>query len=558
MKQVVNALTMAQSDKFTIENLGVSAYDLMKKAGEAIFASYDFKSVNTAIKCKFDCENSAHSGKKLPCNCKNENVFNCNDIATAKTESVENCENSNIAIVCGKGNNGGDGFALANVFLDNAIFNFSVFYIDGKRSPESEAFFASLNARGFKNLHAIDENFTFINFNVDVIVDCLLGTGLTNAPTGLYKVAINAINNAKTLNSNAKPFIISADIPSGLNGSNGLATGEAVKSDLTVCINTLKSGLLLNDGKDYAKNYVVCDIGIKIVGESYSLFTAQDAQNILPKRPNNCHKNTFGKLAIIGGCNNYIGATKLATKGATAVASGVGIVKLCVAKSIAKYLFESVEECTLFSLPDNGGNLLFDKEQIDLALSDCTAVVIGVGIGRSEDIINIIYYIISNYNLPVIIDADGLNALANDVKMLRSAKAQIILTPHPKEFCRLSGLSVNAILQNPIETAQNFAKEYNCVVLLKGCATVVTNGKDVLINTAGCANMAKGGSGDVLSGVIGAIMAQGANAMDGAILGAYICGKAGELAKKQYCEVSATPLDTINNIKFAIKEIINN
>ena len=258
----------------------------------------------------------------------------------------------------------------------------------------------------------------------------------------------------------------------------------------------------------------------------------------------------------------YSGAVKLANLALSSLKVGAGVVKLATARSIYLSVSPYLVESTFYPLNDRKGSIVFSKKEIDSLLRGVRAVAIGMGIGNTKNVYKILVHILKNYDITVIIDADGLNALAKyGMDILKETRCNVILTPHPKEMERLCGINVKEILNDPISIAKDFANEYKLTLLLKGSATVITDGKDVYISDRGCSGMATAGSGDVLSGVILGVCAQN-NIKEEMLLNvasaAFINGLAGEIAEKKSNEISMTSLDTVNSLGEAISKINEN
>lgn len=482
MKEVVSVKVMRQSDENTIKNK-TDSKTLMKRAGEALYNAYDYK---------------------------------------GKT-----------AIVCGKGNNAGDGFVLASMLKEKC----RVFLVGEKFSEDGKYYFDECVKLGVEYSY-FDENTDFEEF--DTIVDCIFGTGFRGDVTGIEKTAIDKIN------ASGK-FVISCDIPSGLNGDTG--KGYSVVSDVTVSVGTLKTGLILNDAKDRIKKIVNCPIGIDITGEKYYLLEKDDFKNIIPKRKNNSHKGVYGYTAVWGGCEEYSGAVKLASLSMAQLKSGCGVSRIIVKESIAEYVAPYLLESTLFKVGDK-----FDKARADEALKGIKSLAIGMGWGRERDNANVLEYVLKNYEGNLVIDADGLNTLANmGPEILKEAKCNVCLTPHVKEFSRLAKVDMNEV---DFLKAKEFAKKYGVVVLLKGTTTAVTDGDRVCFVANGCPGMATAGSGDVLSGILSGIGGYIRFDVMSVSLGAYIAGRSGEIAESKINAVSMTASDTVGCIGEAIGEIL--
>ena len=282
----------------------------------------------------------------------------------------------------------------------------------------------------------------------------------------------------------------------------------------------------------------------------------EDIRSIFPKRDENSNKGNFGYVGIMGGCIEYSGAVKLANLSSSALTSGAGVVRLIVPKEIASGVMPYLLEQTLFTIESKDGHMLFNEEEIDKSLEKLKAIVIGMGWGESNDNEKILRYILETKDIPVVIDADGLNTLAKmDKSILNETKCKVILTPHPKEFERISGYDFEDIKNNPQELAIKFAKEYNVILLLKGHTTTITDGKTTYLVKRGCAGMATAGSGDVLSGILVGILGYNEPNVLTVAAGSYLAGLAGELAEKELNDISMKASDTISKIPEAINKI---
>lgn len=471
MRYVVSNKVMAESDKACITG-GVPSGELMARAAKGIFDNID------------------KSGKTY--------------------------------IICGKGNNGGDGFALACLMAEGG-FDASVFYVSDNISADAAFYRQRLTESGFKKIYPVCK----CDYDCDLIVDCIFGTGFSGVPKKEYAEVIERINSSR-----AK--VVAADIPSGLDGTGGRAA-NAVKADKTIAIQAVKSGLLLGDGKDFCGEVVVVDIGIPIKGEKYAVIDNGFLRPLFQPRSKNCNKGSFGKSLIIGGSKEFPGAPKLAEAGRAALRAGAGLNTLCVPYSISGAYAESVVESTLFPMADKDGVFVFDKGSIDRVMKGVTAVAIGPGMGGDrEENAKICEYIAKNFDCDCIMDADALNAFCENITVLKDKKARLLLTPHPKEASRLTGKSVDEILNDPVYAAKGLALSCNCIVLLKGATTVVTDGKEVALIADGTPALAKGGSGDVLTGTICGFAARGISLFDAACAGAYLCAVAAKQAEKEY------------------------
>ena len=308
--------------------------------------------------------------------------------------------------------------------------------------------------------------------------------------------------------------------------------------------------------KDYIKDKKVLDININAKDTPYYLIEKEDIKNILKDRLNYSNKGNFGYIALIGGSINYSGAIRLANMASASMKSGAGVTKLCIPKSLGNLIIPNILESTLYPLSDKDGNIIFNEDEIKGLLSS-KVIVFGMGIGSTNEVKNTLEYLLVNYDKVLVIDADGLNQLAfMERSILKNTKAKIILTPHLKEFSRLTGLSIDEINKDAINLAIKFAKDNNLILLLKGTTTIVTDGVTVYLVDKGAPGMATAGSGDVLSGIIGGILPSNLDNLLLATAGAsYINGYAGEIADRLNGSISMVASDTVNAIKDAILDI---
>ena len=495
MIDVISVENMRKSDAYTIEHKTPSL-ELMRRAGEGIYNSYSF--------------------------------------------------HGRVLIVAGSGNNAGDGYVLADLIKDKC--DVTLFLVKNKFSSDGEYYFNLLD----KNAINVKFYGDLVDFNsFDIIVDCIFGTGFKGEVKSPYKEVIENINK-----SNA--YKISVDINSGLNGDTGLAN-IAVKSDLTIAIGTAKTGFYLNSGKDYIKNIKVIDIGIDILDKPYNLFEVSDFKALFKERLNNSNKGTYGYIGLIGGSLPYSGAIRLANMANASMRAGSGVTMLGVPKVLASLIIPNILESTIYPLSDDGEFFIFKEEEFKGLMNKVKVIAFGMGIGNTKETKKAVEYLLKNYDKKLIIDADGLNALSElDKDLLKNSKAKIILTPHLKEFSRLSGYSVDEIKNDSINLAMNYAKENNIILLLKGPTTIITDGNTVNLVNRGCPGMATAGSGDVLSGIIASVVAQNDDLLFATTGAAWINGRAGELGEERSSAISMIASDTANNVKDAVLEILNN
>lgn len=474
MHILLTAAQMRAADSYTINTVGISSEELMRRAGKAI----------------------------------------------ADEVAREAKPGAAILVACGTGNNGGDGYVCARELLARS-FNVSVYAIEGRLSPDC-----------LREKERYGGPYTF-DIAGDVIVDCIFGTGLARGVTGSFADVINKINASGA-------YIVSADIPSGLSSDSGLVLGTAVRADLTVCIARLKQGFMLSDGLDCCGRIVLKDIGISPAeGAFATVYDDDDIAAMFPARPRNSHKGTFGTATLVCGSLQYAGAAVLAIS--SALKSGCGYVKAVCP-----------EQVRAAAIPGYPQTVFCDG--VDLS---SRAVAIGMGCGCSRALYEQIGGLLKNYGGTLIIDADGLNSLAKfGVCLLKDKKCGVVITPHAKEFSRLTGKPVADILSDPVACARDFAREYGVTVLLKGAGSVITDGEKTVINVRGCSAQAKAGSGDMLAGFMCGSIARGLSPLNGAACAAYIMGAAAELAAAELTEYCITAKDVLENIPVAVKNVL--
>ncbi len=428
-------------------------------------------------------------------------------------------------LVCvGKGNNGEDGKIIADILSAKHGFSVTVLNI----------------STGF---------FKLFEKSYDIIVDCIFGTGLNRQVEGKYKTAIEHINNSGA-------YVIACDISSGLNADTGKVMGVAVKANLTIAIQEYKLGHFLGEGIDYSGEVVAKDIGISLWGDDYvKRLNSDSVKKSFPIRDRNVHKGCFGKTVIIGGSKRFSGSALLSANALTALKMGAGYSTLVVPNCLFNSLVGVNPECILNAIDDDGENILFDKEVLQEYLSaDCIAV--GMGMGVSENVYKTIEFLLKSYQNTLIIDADGLNSIAKYGKdLLKNKKCRVVITPHVMEFARLLEKDKQLVIDNFIELAKSFAKEYEITVVLKSAVSVITDGESTFINTTGCSGMAKAGSGDVLSGIISGVLSRCEDIAEGSAASCYIFGKAGELAESQQNQYTVTASDIIKALPMVINSL---
>lgn len=399
---------------------------------------------------------------------------------------------------------------------------------------------------------SIEDDFSVISKdNFDIILDCIFGTGLNRNVDGEYKNLIDKINHSGC-------YVISCDIPSGLNGNNGLPMGCSVKANLTVAIQEYKLGYFLNDGPDYCGEIIKKDIGISVWEEDFvKIADKKDFSNLFTKRNRNVNKGNFGKVCVFGGSKDYPGSVLISYNALCGLKMGSGYSNITVPECVYNLCAGINPENTVNVVKDNGEHILFDKKALDKVLK-YTSVAFGMGLKSTSETYHSLKYLLENYTGNLLVDADGLNALAQfGLEILCNKKCEVILTPHVGEFSRLINVDKKEILLSPISYAKDFAKKYNVILVLKSAVSIITDGKEVFLNTTGCSALAKGGSGDLLSGIIIGLSDRARKVIDSAVAGCYIFGKTGEIASESLCEYTVTASDIIYALPNVINSIID-
>lgn len=457
-----------------------------------------------------------------------------------------------VGIFCGRGNNGGDGFAIAR-HLHNKGYNVTVFLTAGDNILDDALInFEIINQLGIKvvNLQNAPQNLD----EFDLIIDAIFGTGFKGEAEGLFKDVINSINNSLT-------YTIAVDIPSGVNADTGEVASICVKADKTITFAAYKAGLLLYPGADYVGEIVVGDISVpkaafdeiksNIRVTDKSFFTKN-----MPKRQKNSHKGDYGKLLVIAGSKGMTGAAYLSSQ--SAMLSGSGLVTLATPDVVNDILEIKTTEVMTMPLNSCGGHISsLAIEDIKDKLGKVDAVLIGPGLGVSNDVKEILKMLLKNSHIPLIIDADAINTLADDKEVLQNKNCEVILTPHDVEFLRISGLSKKEIESNRLAVCRDFAKEFDVTLILKGSHSIVTASDGMqYINMTGNPGLATGGSGDVLSGIVASFVSRGIPPANAAAMAVYLHGICGDIASNKYGEESVVASSIMDSIPKVYNQIL--
>ncbi len=510
--RVVTATEMRQIDQDTIEGIGIPGIVLMETAGSAIVRAIE--------------------------------------------QHYPTCQR--IGIFAGKGNNGGDGIVIARQ-LAHIGRDVLLFLVSPEDSFTGEA---QINLQIAKRLIAsfglqaapkgglrIEEILTGTGFygtgtvpttfaRCELLVDAILGTGLRGAVRDPIATVINAINRLPTPT-------LSVDLPSGLDADTGHPLGTCVRADRTVTIGLPKRGLLMHPGAELAGKLEVADIGFpeQVVNAQdikVNWTTATQASQWMPSRPLSSHKGSYGRVLVVAGSTGMTGAAALASE--AALRAGAGLVTLATPKHLNPILEGLLPEVMTLPLPEtDAGSLAASTTSTILEFAEKTKSILAIGPGLSQhpETVALVHQLIrenreSGLALRMVIDADGLNALAQDRETLSFLNTETVLTPHPGEMARLTNTAVPTLESDRISTAQQFASEHGVTLVFKGAPTVISDPKGNLwVNSTGNPGMATGGMGDVLTGIIAGLVAQGISSEHAAALGVYLHGLAGDSAAER-------------------------
>lgn len=442
--------------------------------------------------------------------------------AVSFVEEIKKCgiDLSRVLVVCGNGNNGGDGLAIARILKTEGYHVDIVGIGDKQKASEANRLQQKiLSAYQFEIVSQIPENKSYTT-----VIDAIFGVGLSRSIEGDYKNLLEQMNALEGTK-------IAVDIASGISADNGAVPGTAFKADITITFAYEKLGMRLWPGAGYSGKIFVEDIGIGELSwlgrkPSVAAFEEQELA-FLAERISHSNKGTYGKLLLIAGSVDMAGAACLAAK--AAYAAGCGLVRIVTPEENRTILQTTVPEAVLTTYPAKK----LDLTQLTEEIARADVIVCGPGIGMSDTAGQIVKCVLQNAAVPVLFDADALNLIARDTSVLLRPHTEMVVTPHPGEMSRLTGDAIAYIGSRLIEVAEEFARQYNVICVLKDARTVTSVPySQTYLNLSGNAGMAVAGSGDVLSGIIGSLMAQGMAAEKAAPLGVYVHGKAGDMIRK--------------------------
>ena len=453
-------------------------------------------------------------------------------------------------VVCGKGNNGGDGFVAAR-YLKRWGMGVSVVTVDpSKPSGAAGVNFARFAARGGRIHDLSSQRMERELGRSDVVVDAVFGTGFRGSPEGEVAEAIRRINESQLP-------VVAVDIPSGVDAETGDVKGEAIRATLTVTFGALKPGLVLYPGADRAGEVEVTDIGFPpgLLRSDLFLVEGSDVAAAIEPRQPEAHKRSVGVVLVIAGSRHMTGAAALATQ--AAYRAGAGLVTLAAPRSVLSVVQPTIREATYLELPEtHEGTVARDAwSAVRERLEDIDAAAIGPGLTTHPSTAELVRRFVAESPVPFVVDADGLNAFVGKTHLLSERASGAVITPHAGEFGRLTNLSAREVVEDRIGHARKAAAEFRCVVLLKGSRTVVAEPRgQAFVNATGGSYLATGGTGDVLTGAIAALLSKGLSPADAAFAAAHVHGLAGKLAAERLGE-GTTASDVAEHLAEAFRSV---
>jgi ADP-dependent NAD(P)H-hydrate dehydratase / NAD(P)H-hydrate epimerase len=469
-----------------------------------------------------------------------------------------------VILLSGRGNNGGDALVAARLLSEKGIKVLTFLLAEAATLKGDAALNLDRLVRDKSPLQELVDEGGLATLQkllpmADLIVDGIFGTGFKGPARGIAEEVIKLVN--ETVLARPSVRVIAIDIPSGLDGGTGKVDGAAIRADQTVTMGLPKTGMVREEGLNYCGRIVVADIGfpptvIDEVPTGLELVTGSELSGLIPPRPQKSHKGSYGHLLILAGSPGMTGAAALASM--AALRAGAGLVTLGIPKSLNPIMEEKCTEVMTLPLPETSTGSL-SPDALSPILDFCLkidVVAIGPGLSRNPGTGELVRELVRSCPVPLIIDADGLNLIAEDLSVLGSASSGLTLTPHPGEACRLTGLTREELFADREGTARRFARENNLILVLKGAGTLIALPEGSLrINLTGNPGLATGGTGDILTGLIAGFMAQGVEAGSAACLGVYVHGAAGDKAAEKVGEISLIASDLLESIPAVLKEL---
>lgn len=472
-----------------------------------------------------------------------------NEIEKEKGFSVKT-----VAVVCGKGNNGGDGFVIARK-LQECGYNAVIIIASGYPVSQEATYMYKL---------VIDQGITTLWFDADkqkalqaiktadVIVDAVFGFSFYGVLDADMKQLLSQMSEAQGVK-------FAVDVPSGVYCDSGYCDEDCFRADYTIAISALKPAHITQPAASCCGDIIIANIGIpeecyKAAENTLYTYSKNEVRLHFPQRKPDSHKGTYGHLLCICGSKTMAGAPVLTAQ--AALRSGAGLVTLAFPECIYNTVSVKLTEALLMPLEENESGTLSQLclKKLVASLAKYDAVVIGPGLGVNEDTAAVVRAVIENAQVPVIVDADGLNILSKNMSLIENKNCDIILTPHIGEMARLTGLSKEAVINDKINIAMSFSAKYGVYLALKSANTVVTfpGGKRAYINNTGNTGLSKGGSGDVLAGLTGGFAVQKFTLEDAVTSSVYVHGYAADIVAERTSEMGMLPTDVINELPYVL------
>lgn len=475
-------------------------------------------------------------------------------LAEIADEKAKRLGAKNILLLCGAGNNGGDGFVCAD-YLAKCGYTVTAALMCGEPKTELARMAYSLINTEKINITAAAEKLSSIN--PDIIIDCIFGTGFH----GEFRDNGHILKTLKAI-SETDAYIIACDMPSGVDALRGTAANGTLCCDMTVTFHAEKIGMAISPAKEYCGDIHVADIGIPdgwqdmLTDRLYAEEANRDyLHTLMPERSEYSHKGTFGKLLLICGCESYVGAAGISSR--AALHTGCGITNLASVRFVVGCIAGTAPECvyTMLSADDRG--YINEREiprLVELA-NKHDAVVLGCGIGQSDGTQKLVEEMIKNVEKLLLIDADGINQLAKNIDVLRDKKCEIVLTPHIGELARLCGKDISSVKSDRLNICRSLAEKYGIILHSKDVTSMTVTANSAVLTSFGCSALAKGGSGDMLAGIIGSLMAQGTPPDKACLLGGYIMGRTSEILCERCSPAAVTASDIIGEFKTSLTKL---
>lgn len=464
-----------------------------------------------------------------------------------------------VTVFAGKGNNGGDGYVIARHLMNRGwdvaiVVLAEVGEISGDARVNLDILIkSSADIKFLSNAAGIDGQLEQFR-QTGLVVDALLGTGLSSEVSGLYARVIDWIN------SSGSP-VVAVDLPSGIDATTGQILGTAVFADLTVTFASAKVGQVVYPAVEFVGDLVVTDIGIpKQLADQQKInhlfINSEAARILLPARPARGHKGTFGHFLLVAGSTGKSGAAALAAEGS--LRAGAGLATLACPAHLNSIFETKLTEVMTVPLPEVDGMVSMQAlADIEELWEDKSVLAIGPGLGTGEEIGGLVRRLVRKCPLPMVIDADGLNALAGHLEVLQDRSELTVLTPHPGEMARLLGCSVAEVESDRVAIARKFSCEHGIILVLKGARTIVAEpGGAVFVNGSGNPSLACGGTGDVLTGMIGGLLGQGLAPVAAVLLGVYLHGRAADRLFETQGRAGILATDLLQEIPATRRELL--